>query len=106
MHEDNKVYKKVGIKYQEVGFEFRGFPANGVWVVKDGSQNCIYQFNDVLQQPTPTLVSYMQYSEELMKKFVDEWDKRALNARDLAGIACEFFAMKAGGMKIGDEIIE
>ena len=35
------LYKRVGRKYQRVGLEFTGFPANGVWLVKDGHNSLI-----------------------------------------------------------------
>ncbi len=101
-----KIFTQEDGVFVEMGYEFRGFPANGIWVVKDGSQNCIYEFKDAPKQPTPALVSYMQYSEELMKKISAEWENKALNTRDIAMLACEFFAMKAGAMKIQNEIIE
>ena len=99
-------YEKIGRKYQEVGYEFSGWPANGIWVVEDGKRNCIYQFGDVPEKPTPSLASYMQFQDELMKTIVKEWDTRALNARDISEIACKFFALKAGGMDIAGELIE
>lgn len=101
------LYKKVGKKYEPVGIEFSGWPANGVWVVEDGRTNCIYPFKGAPEQPTPTLVSYMQYSAELQQKISKEWTNRErLSVKDIAEIACEFFAIKTGGMKIGQEIIE
>lgn len=101
-----RFYEKIGRKYQEVGYEFTGWPANGIWVVEDGKRNCIYQFGDVPEKPTPSLASYMQFQDELMKTIVKEWDARALNARDISEIACKFFALKAGGMNIAGELIE
>ncbi len=42
-----KVYKKVGRRYQEMGMEFTGFPCNGAWWVKDGSQSCMLRLHDI-----------------------------------------------------------
>lgn len=101
-----KLFFQVGNDFVEAGYEFTGFPSNGVWLVKDGSQNCIIPIEGIPEMPTPTLVSYMQYSGELMKCISNEWDNRALNTRDIAIIACEFFALKAGAIKLSDELIE
>ena len=48
----------------------------------------------------------MQFSDELMKVIVTEWENRPLNAREIASIACEFFAIKSGAIKIDNELIE
>lgn len=93
-------------EFVPAGYEFTGWPANGIWIVEQAKQNCIYQFQGDPIQPTPTLVSYMRYKDELMHAINHEWKNRALGARDIAEIACEFFAIKAGGMKIGDELLE
>lgn len=94
-------------KFELVGYEFTGFPSNGIWVVEDGRRNCIYPFKDAPEQPTPSLVSYMRYSNELQQHISNAWtDRERLSVMDIAEIACEFFALKAGGMKIKDEIIE
>ncbi len=101
------LYKKVGKKYEPVGIEFTGFPANGVWIVEDGRQSCNYPFKDTPEQPTPALVSYMQCRDELQQRISKEWtDRERLSVVDIAEIACEFFAIKAGAMKVAGEIIE
>jgi hypothetical protein len=102
-----KLYKQNSAgQFEEVGYEFIGWPENGIWVVEDAKQNCVYQFKGNPEQPTPALVSYMRHQDELMNKLSDEWKEKALSVRDISQIACEFFAIKAGAMKIGDEIIE
>ena len=105
---NDELYKKNGNgKFEPVGYEFTGFPANGIWVVADGRRNCIYPFKDAPEQPTPTLVSYMQYTDELQQLISKEWtDREKLSVRDIAEIACEFFAIKAGGIKIKNTIVE
>lgn len=93
-------------EFVPVGYEFTGWPSNGIWVVEDGKQNCIYQFNDVPEQPTPALVSYMRHQDDLIDTINKKWENSQLSVRDIAQIACEFFALRAGAMKIGDKIIE
>lgn len=36
MPESSMLYRKVGRRYREVGPEFSGWPAPGVWLVQDG----------------------------------------------------------------------
>ena len=92
--------------FVEVGYEFTGWPANGIWIVEDARQSCIYQFKGALEQPTPALVSYIRHQDELQEHISKLWENKGLSVRDISQIACEFFALKAGAMKIGDEIIE
>lgn len=101
-----KYYEKIGNRYQEVGYEFTGWPTNGIWVVEEARQNCIYQFKGAPEQPTPALVSYMRHQDELIDVINDAWKDKALSVRDISELACKFFALKAGALQIGEEIIE
>jgi hypothetical protein len=92
--------------FVEAGYEFTGWPANGIWVVEEARQNCIYQFKGNPEQPTPALISYMRHQDELQELISKEWNDKALSVRDISKIACEFFAIKAGAMKINGEILE
>ena len=92
--------------FVEVGYEFTGFPSNGVWFVEDGKNNCIVSLGDRPTIPNKTLISYMVFQDELQEHITKTWSDRALSQRDLAIIACEFFAKKAGGMEVAGEIIE
>lgn len=104
---NDALYRKLeNGKFEPVGYEFAGFPANGIWVVEDGRRSCIYPFKGAVEQPTPSLISYMMHSQELQEKISKTWDTKPLSVRDIAEIACEFFALKAGAMKISGEIIE
>ena len=58
-------YKKVGKRYEEVGMEFTGFPANGVWLVKDGSHNCIMKMDDIGKKPIP-YIDMMKHRKDIM----------------------------------------
>jgi hypothetical protein len=89
-----------------VGYEFTGWPANGVWLVEDGKQSCIYEMGPKPSKPSPSLVSYMVLQEDLQKEISKKWEEKALSVRDISMLACEFFALRAGGMKLGEEIIE
>lgn len=41
--------------FRSIGLEFSGFPANGIWRVVDGHQNCIIQLSDDPNPPIPQL---------------------------------------------------
>ena len=66
MKEVDKVYKKVDGKFVEVGFEWAGFPMDGVWLVKDGSQNCIMKMDDIGKKPIP-YINIMKHKEDIME---------------------------------------
>ena len=94
-------------EFEMVGVEFTGFPANGIWVVEDGCNQCIYQFKEpVPTMPSPALISYMVLQEELTKEISKQWGEKPLSVANISKIACEFFAIKAGGMKLNGEILE
>ena len=93
--------------FESIGETFTGFPANGIWIVQDGRKNCIYPFMDVSEKPSPTLISYMQFTEELSNLISKQWTKKgSLSVNEISSIACEFFAIKAGGIKIDNSIVE
>ena len=101
-----EIYKKENNEFIPIGMEFTGFPSNGLWLVEDGKQNCLIPMGDKPTRPEPALLSYMTFVDELSEKIAIEWDLKPLSVDDISKIACEFFALKAGGMKIGDEILE
>lgn len=103
-----KLYKKNSLgEFVEVGYEFSGWPSNGTWLVKDGRNNCIIPIKGVPEMPTPSLVSYMQYQDELTDYLMDLWNSgQSISLREIARLTSEFFAIKAGGIKLKDEIIE
>lgn len=98
--------KNAAGEFVEVGYEFTGFPSNGTWLVVDGKQNCIIPIEGIPEIPSPSLVSYIQYQDELQSHISKQWADRTLSVLDISKIACEFFAVKAGGMIVKDEIIE
>lgn len=104
---EKELYRKTETgEFELVGYEFCGWPANGIWLVEDNKSSCIYPFNDVPDIPSPSLVSYMKCRNELEELISDKWKKQPLSVRDVAEIACEFFAIKAGAIKTKNEIIE
>lgn len=64
--------------FESIDATFTGFPANGIWIVQDGRKNCIYPFMDVSEKPSPTLISHMQFTEELSNLISKQWTKKVL----------------------------
>ena len=100
-----KFYTKDGDKFIEAGYEFTGFPSNGVWLVEDGKQNCIVSMGDKPKYPSKEYINYMIFQDELQETISKAWDGRALSVRDISKIACDFFAEKAG-VKNAEDIFE
>ena len=90
----SEVYKKVGGRYKSIGHEFIGFPANGIWLVQDGSQNCLLQLSDIPKVPHGYL-STAQYMEECMNKMFEKIDAKEIKSiYDVAEAAAMFYAEK------------
>jgi|LakMenEpi03Aug12_release.lakeMendotaPanAssembly.Ray.scaffolds.fasta_scaffold1098002_2 hypothetical protein len=98
--------KNVDGTFEPVGYEFTGWPANGIWLVEDSRQSLIYPYEGVEKKPTPSLISYLQYQNELQEHLTQQWKDKPLSIMDIAAISCEFFAIKAGAISVLGEIIE
>lgn len=91
----NQMYRKVNDEFEEVGYEFTGFPSNGLWLVEDGKQNCLIPMGDIPKFPDPILTNYSTFQDELQKLITGTWEDKPLSVVDISKIACEFFAQKA-----------
>ena len=91
----SKIFKKVNGRYVEIGQEFTGFPTNGLWLVKDGIQNCLIPMGDVPEFADSRLTSHLAMKDELTDLLTEKWQEKALSVNDIAGIACKFFAKKS-----------
>lgn len=69
-----KLYKKVGSRYKEVGREFIGWPADGVWLVEDGRQSLIMKVGDLIY-PEP-YAALQRYSMEASSKLRELYEKK------------------------------
>lgn len=92
----NKLYKKVGNRYKETGIEFTGFPANGIWFVKDGSQSLMIYLDDIKENTPIPLLDYLKHKNDLAD-YVIEKSKNGISINDLCKLACEYFAKIADG---------
>jgi hypothetical protein len=89
------IYKKVGRRYVNIGQTFTGFPANGIWVVKDGSQNCIIQISDKNCKVPYEAIAVAQYKDECVKHISDMAKERfSYSYVDMANWTADFFISK------------
>jgi len=64
-----EVYVKVGRRYKKLGWEFTGFPADGVWLVHDGHNSLIMKVGD-LPDPMP-LAQLQRHKDTALKAIMD-----------------------------------
>jgi len=91
MKEENKVYKKVNGKYEEVGFDWSGFPQDGVWLVKDGSNNCIMKMDDVGKKSLP-FIDVMKHKNDVMEKIYKLTANGGYSNNDIVDTVLEYIA--------------
>ncbi len=89
---DDAVYRKVGNRYKKVGYEFRGFPMDGIWLVKDGRNNQICLISEE-ENPPIFALPYRTYTEELCKHLM-KLSGKSHSWMDISRWACDFFAHK------------
>jgi len=65
-----KIYKKVNGRYKEIGQEWSGFPSNGVWLVKDGSQNCIMFMDEIGKKPIQ-FINIQKHKADVMERIYE-----------------------------------
>ena len=65
----NKVYtKNASGRYKEMGYEWMGFPTNGIWLVKDGSRNCLIKLSDITHPMPPKTLDFVVLAEEFLNE--------------------------------------
>jgi len=83
-----KVYKKVNGRYEEMGMEWSGFPLNGVWLVKDGSQNCIMFMDEIGKRSFP-FINSMKHFDSIIDRIMD---KNAMSISDAVKETLEYIS--------------
>lgn len=80
-------YIKEGRKYRPAGHEFKGFPANGFWVVLDGTSNCIYHIDKSVTSEVPQL-----YHSRHIIAIMDKINKASsMSVWEAVRLTCEYF---------------
>ncbi len=94
--EGREVYVKVGKRYKPIGHEFTGFPIDGVWLVQDGSQNCIVRMCDVPNTPHRYPELAMHETDCMVHIMNRAKEEGSYSILGLAQWAAEFYAHKLG----------
>jgi hypothetical protein len=73
MKPEDEVYKKVGKRYVSLGYHFRGFPVEGLWLVEDGRRSLIMKVG-ALPDPYPlaALERHRDRIQEAVKDFMSK----------------------------------
>ena len=81
-------------RYQEIGYSWRGFPADGIWLVQDGKSNMTCLIG--LKEDVPILaLNYRIHAEDLCSYIHKRFNGRARSRMDEAQAACDYFASEA-----------
>ena len=91
---ENTVYHKIGKRYIPVGYDWHGFPMDGVWLVQDGkcSMSCLIGAKE--RVPIFAL-NYRLHEQDLCKRIQErhkEAAPRGLSLMDEARLCCDYFA--------------
>ena len=96
---ENKIYKKVNGRYKEIGVEFRGFPMDGIWFVKDGHNNCMVRLSEIGDAP----VNILPY-RQLVQEYLETNYKGNMSISDRLIDLADFFATKANEQALMREL--
>jgi len=96
----NKLYRKVGKRYKEVGVDFEGFPANGIWLVQDGKYNCIVKLGDIPDTPKyyPLLAGVIDDVAIALQEQLDNGN--SLSSYAIAELVLKIYAEKLDKQKV------
>jgi len=84
----------------EAGWEFRGFPADGIWYVRDGKQNLIEYIQPARKVAPDLRYDYLAMADDLAAELQNVLNGRNASLREVAAIACEFFSTKGQAQAI------
>ena len=84
-------YVKRGNRYHQVGNEFMGFPSNGIWLVKDGMNNCLIQLNENTSIPHKKLF-VAQYKEQCIEHLRNKMNGKGVSINQIINWTVDFFA--------------
>lgn len=78
-------------RYVEIGYDFTGFPMDGIWLVQNGKTNmsCLISLTDKV--PIFAL-NYRKHELALCQKIQERMNKGGLSLMDEARLACDFFS--------------
>jgi len=100
-----EVYVKEGGRYRKIGTRWEGFPVDGIWLVWDGTQNCLVKLEDVENLPNRDPWDYItlaSYQSILADKILDLRSK-VISAWDFAGELIKTIVDTRNGRKKGNK---
>jgi len=77
-----------------LGYQWEGFPSDGIWLVQNGMKNMACLIG--LKESVPIhALAYRKHEQELCKRMMERG--KNLSWMNLARLCCDFFAEKADG---------
>lgn len=88
MLEDRALYRKRGRKYELAGYDFCGWPSDGVWLCLDGKQSLIMKVGELLDPaPLAALSRYRDLAANAVSEVIAGNPGRRISALELVDIA-------------------
>ena len=78
-------------KYVEIGYQWRGFPMDGIWLVQNGKTNMICLISLTDRVPVFAL-NYRQHELALCQHIQAKFKEGRLSLMDEARLCCDYFA--------------
>lgn len=86
-------FVKDGKKYKSIGNEFVGFPCDGIWLVSDGTQNCIIQLSDIKDSHPKLFIVKANHRKHLENFIMNKIkEKHHYSVNDIINYVCEYIA--------------
>lgn len=86
--QNRALYRKVGRRYQLVGYDFIGFPSDGVWLVASGRESLIMKVGELLDPaPLAALSRYRDLAANAVSEVIAGNPGRRISALELVDIA-------------------
>ncbi len=85
------IYRKLGRRYIRQGYQWRGFPADGIWLVQNGKTNMSCLIGLTERVPIFAL-NYRQHELALCQHIQAKFNEGRLSLMDEARLCCDYFA--------------
>lgn len=86
-----EVYQKVGRRYIPMGYKWRGFPMDGIWLVQNGKSNMACLIG--LKEDVPIFaLNYRVHEQDLCKRIQDAYKAGRMSIADEARLCCTYFS--------------
>ena len=85
-----KVYRYTNGRYEEIGIEWSGWPADGIWEVQDAKQQLLVKRDDIKMMP-PFLPALKMKTDECTEYIMANLGSN-YSTRQVAELAAEFYS--------------